>query len=74
MNEGLEKVIPAFEKKMETLVYYPSLETQLSLDMIVIEQVKHLKGIKFPQHLNNLGLGFRNQFFNVTYLRKKQRR
>jgi CRISPR-associated protein Cas1 len=39
-NEGLKKVIPAFEKKMETLVYYPPLETQLSLDMIIIEQVK----------------------------------
>ena len=44
-NEGLKKVIPAFEKKMETLVYYPPLETQLSLDMIVIEQVKQFKRV-----------------------------
>jgi len=44
-NEGLKKVITAFEKKMEALVYYPPLETQLSLDMIIIEQVKQLKRV-----------------------------
>jgi CRISPR-associated protein Cas1 len=44
-NEGLKIVIPAFEKRMETLVYYPPLETQLSLDMIIIEQVKQLKRV-----------------------------
>jgi len=44
-NEGLKKVISAFEKKMETLMYYPPLGTQLSLDMIIIEQVKHFKRV-----------------------------
>lgn len=44
-NEGLKKVIPAFEIKMETLVYYPPLDAQLSLDMIIIEQVKQIKRV-----------------------------
>ena len=37
-DEGLKKVIPAFEKKMETLMYYPPLGIKISLDMIIIEQ------------------------------------
>jgi len=44
-KEGLKKVIPAFQKKMETLVFYPPLETQLSWQMIIIEQVKHFKRV-----------------------------
>jgi len=44
-KEGLSKVIPAFENKMETLVYYPPSETQVSLNMIVIEQVNHFKRV-----------------------------
>jgi len=44
-KEGLNKVIPAFENKIDTLVYYPPLETQISFNMIVIEQVKHFKAV-----------------------------
>jgi len=44
-KEGLKKIIPAFEKKLDALFYYPPLEKQLSLTMIIIEQVKHLKRV-----------------------------
>jgi CRISPR-associated protein Cas1 len=44
-KEGLKKVIPAFEKKMETLIFYPPLKIQVSWRMIIIEQVKHLKRV-----------------------------
>lgn len=44
-NDGLKKVIPAFEKKMDTLVYYPPLENKLSMNMIVIEQVKQFNRV-----------------------------
>jgi len=44
-KDGLKKVIPAFEKKLETVVYYPPVASQLSWQMIIIEQVKHLKRV-----------------------------
>ena len=50
-EDGLKKVISAFEKKMETLVYYPPLETQLSWQMIIIEQIKHFKRVIYYEAL-----------------------
>jgi len=44
-KDGLKKAITAFENKIETLLFYPVLETQMSLNMIIIEQVKHLKRV-----------------------------
>jgi len=44
-KDGLKKVIPVFEKKMETVVSYPPLADHLSWKMIIIEQVKHLKRV-----------------------------
>ena len=44
-KSGLNKVIPAFEKKIDTLVYYLPSETQLSINKIIIEQVKHFKRV-----------------------------
>lgn len=44
-KDGLKKVIPAFEKKIETLLYYPALEKQEPLNKIMIEQVKHFKRV-----------------------------
>ncbi|AEF81880.1 CRISPR-associated endonuclease Cas1 [Leadbettera azotonutricia] len=44
-KEGLSKAISAFEKKMETKLHYQPLNTELSLDEIIIEQVKHFKRV-----------------------------
>jgi len=44
-KEGLSKVIAAFENKINILAYYPPLENQISINMIVIEQVKHFKRV-----------------------------
>ena len=44
-KDGLKKVIIAFQKKMDTLVHYPPAESQLSWQMIIIEQVRHLKRV-----------------------------
>jgi CRISPR-associated protein Cas1 len=44
-KNGLQKVIPAFEKKIDTPLYYPALESQASLNTIIIEQVKHFKRV-----------------------------
>jgi CRISPR-associated protein Cas1 len=44
-QEGLKKVIPAFEKKIETVLHYQPLDTELSLHTIIIEQVKQFKQV-----------------------------
>jgi CRISPR-associated protein Cas1 len=44
-KEGLRKVIPAFEKKMETVLYYPALNTNISFSHLIIEQVNHIKRV-----------------------------
>jgi CRISPR/Cas system-associated endonuclease Cas1 len=38
-------VIPAFEKKMENKVQYQGLDNTVSLNTIIMEQVKHLKRV-----------------------------
>jgi len=54
-KDGLKKVITAFEKKMETIVYYSPLVTQLSWQMIIIEQVKHFKRVILGKDKNYKG-------------------
>jgi CRISPR-associated protein Cas1 len=44
-KEGLKKVIAGFEKKIDTVLLYPPLEEKLSLNRIIIAQVKHLKRV-----------------------------
>jgi CRISPR-associated protein Cas1 len=42
---GLKKVIAAFEKKIETSIFYPMLESNISMNKIIIEQVNHFKRV-----------------------------
>jgi CRISPR-associated protein Cas1 len=42
-KDGLKKVIPAFEKKIDTALQYQN--TKLSLNNIIIEQAKHFKRV-----------------------------
>jgi CRISPR-associated protein Cas1 len=44
-KNGLNKVIPAFEKKMETLLSYALLDKQLPFNNIIIEQANHFKRV-----------------------------
>lgn len=44
-REGLKKVIPHFEKKMEDKYYYQPLQTSMTFRRIIAEQVKHFKRI-----------------------------
>ncbi len=38
-------MIAQFEKKMDTLLYYPPLEKQMSYSMIIYEQIRHFKRV-----------------------------
>jgi CRISPR-associated protein Cas1 len=44
-KDGLQKVIPAFEKKLATTVQYPLLGVKLSFSEIIMEQIKLYKDI-----------------------------
>jgi len=44
-KDGLKKVIGQFEKKMDTLLFYPPLNKQISYNVIIYEQVRHFKRV-----------------------------
>lgn len=44
-KKGLNKVITAFEKKIESEIVYAALNKKMSFNRIIIEQVKHLKRV-----------------------------
>jgi len=50
-KDGLKKVIPAFEKKIDTLLAYPQLDKRLSFNKIIIEQAEHLKRVVLGEEL-----------------------
>ena len=58
-KKGLNKVITAFEKKIDTLVYYPPLENQVSINKIIIEQVKHFKRVVLGEETTYKGYQYK---------------
>jgi len=44
-KKGIKKVISQFEKKLDTMLYYPLLGKQISYRKLIFNQVKHFKRI-----------------------------
>jgi CRISPR-associated protein Cas1 len=58
-RDGLKKVIPVFEKKMENKVQYQRLDNPISLNTIIMEQVKHLKRMLLDEEKEYKGFLYR---------------
>ena len=58
-RDGLKKVIPVFEKKMENKVQYQGLDHTVSLNTIIMEQVKHLKRVLLGEEKEYKGFLYR---------------
>jgi CRISPR/Cas system-associated endonuclease Cas1 len=58
-RDGLKKVIPVFEKKMESKVQYQGLDNTVSFNTIIMEQVKHLKRVLLGEEKEYRGFLYR---------------